>query len=1770
VRTDWRDKYHLLEKASFRQCGVSDIQDEPDAQSLVNMFEIEVGDQDEEYDENAQYLFLCPTKAIKMAWIESYKNLSQLGVKTKKFSILPPQNTPRHYNSDEEDERARVRNVKKTKGEKAMAAEIKDLKEKIANVSVERDEFKSSVDEKTKANNNMRTRVAELESSSKKFQQDLSTASETISLNDLRHQQELNAANEARQELTECKNIIEADLASVTAELTTYIAQLMTQNSDLERTKSLLSEKKSFANNIAEQKSILQIEKDNLESAANTFKASFLESTRELKFANEELEEGRIQLIESEKERLGLVASLDAAKVTMHSGQSQMQEKDIFIKTHESKLRMNVLELKQAQEYSQSLVDQINEKDVRLMEVEEARMKLANESELHIEVIKVRDKTISALQHEKEEKGVSFARVLTQLEERNTSNETLRAKLLVVEASASSRHETSTRQFTEKILSLESELDSTVTQKKIADERILVLFDEAKILNEAKFTLQNQFEAKNGLVVSLEHEKERLIRETESLGHTLKETTVSQNQRITDLETSAREKDAKLSSLESEFARASGQLDSSSTLKDFFEKMLADKTESLKEKERDMSELSARHLLASQNLNTRTEEMANLKRVMDDKLDVTKEVNGRCQALEARNRALESGVEALASLEQRVKENAATLTEKDRELSDLRAKHMKHDFEEGLKLHSAHQEIKQLENTNQAQVFKIAYIEEKIQDKARESEIGARDRSGAAKDQENLLRIIETSKRQSSTFDAREVHQEQEIAKLQIRLAEREEISSKRAVEIESLKAQHAISTEKLQMNIAVLGQKIEHVEAAKREIDASNMALKIEHDNTKRDVRELQTKLGQNEIEANKNSQEISSRSAENTRLAQDIVAGKSRIDELGLEKKEIKEKLRGCEEVIKSKDSEITTNTVFVQTLKESVKHLEADISSKSHDISTAESRITELSIRLANSETQASKLHVDLEKTMDTSVTLHDTISTIRERSYNLEREKAALESSAKDLGIEFRKMVEDYNMHIGELEQNYAFERDGYVGEISELKNLLVTAKETSIQEARLLCKLKKEGKAEIQEHLNLIAEKNAGLNMLAEEVRGIDALKQTHLSQVAQLTTESSRLASENEALSSKINHYDSTTLESRAESSEKTRQITALSLEITRLENLIESNKRGYSSTLKQKAIELESAKQSIVTEMTNNFAHSAKSLESLHTRIDELNTKLSDKEKVIEKLNGELVGLKGQKVRYTKFLSDAMEEAKMMDGARQVKIDELERRLGGETGMRQQQDSKAVSLGMVINELKNTIKDREASHKTIEARVDTLLAKNNELAGLNRDAFDRLSALPLLKQNLKQIDQESRAKSENIQELVDTITERDDLIREFRVKSLETENLILNTRIETASTQKDISSLTQKAALLKALELKHALLDQTHRKSLTAYKSATVALKSATALENKRCREVITLILVINEISRRLLDEPLIIINGENIAEALKGTGTTPVDVIPAIDEERLLELARTIEELVEGYEKCKGELEEREAKGEQLLAENNQLEAKITGANTHISKLSEGLEGAEDTYRLELQILERKTLDLKASVKTEQDLRKCGESREKKLKSAKTKRDNQFLALCETSKSLSVENLALKSSRSEIQARLAKIHGKKDDSLEVIVESLEREFRTYEDTRKKVSMGQYQGAAIPEVRDLREKKPEQKGRKDQGAANQEVRDLREKKPEQKGRKDQGAANPEVRDLREKKPEQKGRKGMEYMEQRAKADERLVIKRLGPMHRDLQAALPF
>jgi hypothetical protein len=45
VRTDWRDKYHLLEKASFRQCGVSDIQDEPDGQSLVHMFEIEVGEQ---------------------------------------------------------------------------------------------------------------------------------------------------------------------------------------------------------------------------------------------------------------------------------------------------------------------------------------------------------------------------------------------------------------------------------------------------------------------------------------------------------------------------------------------------------------------------------------------------------------------------------------------------------------------------------------------------------------------------------------------------------------------------------------------------------------------------------------------------------------------------------------------------------------------------------------------------------------------------------------------------------------------------------------------------------------------------------------------------------------------------------------------------------------------------------------------------------------------------------------------------------------------------------------------------------------------------------------------------------------------------------------------------------------------------------------------------------------------------------------------------------------------------------------------------------------------------------------------------------------------------------------------------------------------------------------------------------------------------------------------------------------------------------------------
>jgi hypothetical protein len=442
---------------------------------------------------------------------------------------------------------------------------------------------------------------------------------------------------------------------------------------------------------------------------------------------------------------------------------------------------------------------------------------------------------------------------------------------------------------------------------------------------------------------------------------------------------------------------------------------------------------------------------------------------------------------------------------------------------------------------------------------------------------------------------------------------------------------------------------------------------------------------------------------------------------------------------------------------------------------------------------------------------------------------------------------------------------------------------------------------------------------------------------------------------------------------------------------------------------------------------------------------------------------------------------------------------------------------------------------DRDSSRIVLEERVDTLLQKNSDMEQLNREARDRLSAIPQLRQNLKSMDQDRIDKAASIQELLNRLKVKDEIIREFQVETLANENALLNIRIDLAAATKDMSQLREKAKYLKNLEIKYALLEQKHRDAVSSSQLVEKALKSASRQENKRCREVITLILVINEISRRLLDEPLIRIDGERIAERLKATpsdSTSPSDIIPAIDENRLLELAATLEDTISAYEECRQNLSEKEAEHELLVAEKKQLDLKLTGANSQVEKLSANLSESDAKHRIEMQVFEQQTVELHAIVKREQIRRKDVEEtrvsdldRINKLKQSKGKLDAQFIKLCEKSKTLSAENTRLKSRNNDAKRRLASLNGIQGDSLEELVSSLEIEIKMYEDDRKRASgVEETQHHGIVKMIDLASEK-------------------REKKAGEK-------SSPSM---------------LEYMEQRAKADARLARKRLGPMHRDLQ-----
>ncbi|KAJ1558903.1 hypothetical protein HK096_007526, partial [Nowakowskiella sp. JEL0078] len=86
ARRDWRDKLHLMEKAGLNDVRVFDVSDDDGTNSFL--FEIEIAPSGLALSaiQPIRYLFSCPSEKIKTTWLEAYRNITQINIRSKRLS----------------------------------------------------------------------------------------------------------------------------------------------------------------------------------------------------------------------------------------------------------------------------------------------------------------------------------------------------------------------------------------------------------------------------------------------------------------------------------------------------------------------------------------------------------------------------------------------------------------------------------------------------------------------------------------------------------------------------------------------------------------------------------------------------------------------------------------------------------------------------------------------------------------------------------------------------------------------------------------------------------------------------------------------------------------------------------------------------------------------------------------------------------------------------------------------------------------------------------------------------------------------------------------------------------------------------------------------------------------------------------------------------------------------------------------------------------------------------------------------------------------------------------------------------------------------------------------------------------------------------------------------------------------------------------------------------------------------------------------------------
>ncbi|KAJ3055168.1 Myosin 10A, isoform D [Rhizophlyctis rosea] len=132
ARKDWRDKYHLIDKAALRDVRMADVSDDAGS-NLTNYMELEIVPTDGGQSPD-RYLLSTQTQAAKHSWLDTYRNLTQLAVRTKRLSETKSSSSAQLHSDNEDDPSGRRRRRQST-ADQATAKELEQLRAEIQNAA---------------------------------------------------------------------------------------------------------------------------------------------------------------------------------------------------------------------------------------------------------------------------------------------------------------------------------------------------------------------------------------------------------------------------------------------------------------------------------------------------------------------------------------------------------------------------------------------------------------------------------------------------------------------------------------------------------------------------------------------------------------------------------------------------------------------------------------------------------------------------------------------------------------------------------------------------------------------------------------------------------------------------------------------------------------------------------------------------------------------------------------------------------------------------------------------------------------------------------------------------------------------------------------------------------------------------------------------------------------------------------------------------------------------------------------------------------------------------------------------------------------------------------------------------------------------------------------------------------------------------------------------------------------------------------------------------